>query len=113
MGGLPGALGIAGSLLGFHGGIAGGLLGGLTGNAGQLGSAHIGSDADGLTGGLSFGECRWFVPDLVRNFSSSVFFAFAAAFSRSSRLVPLKLLISFHALPPARCYPENISSCHC
>src|ERR1700682_4187895 len=88
MGGLPGALGIAGSLLGFHGGVPGGLLGGLTGNAGQLGSvalgsARIASDADRAPG----------------NFSSSVFFAFAAAFSRSSRPVPLKPLISFHALP--------------
>ena len=63
MGGLPGDLGIARRLLGFHGGIAGGLLGGLTGNAGQpgtvtLGSARRASDADGVTGGLSFGECR-------------------------------------------------------
>jgi hypothetical protein len=39
MGGLPGDLGIAGSLLGFRCGIAGGLLSGLSGNAGQPRSA--------------------------------------------------------------------------
>ena len=74
IGRLPGDLGTAGSLLGFHrsiagrllgfhGGIAGGLLGDLTGNAGQpgsvaLGSARLASEADSLSGGLSFGECR-------------------------------------------------------
>src|ERR1700737_4670018 len=74
IGGLPGDLGTAGSLLGFHrsiagglrgflGGIAGGLLVGLTGNAGQsdsvtLGSARVASDAHSLSGDLSFGECR-------------------------------------------------------
>jgi hypothetical protein len=35
-----------------------------------------------------------FTPDLARNFSSSAFFAFAAALSRSSKLVPLRLRIS-------------------
>ena len=57
MGGLRGDLGIAGSLLGFHGGIAGGLLGSLMGNAGQpgsvaLGSSRFASDADRVPGGI-------------------------------------------------------------
>src|ERR1700676_2437795 len=65
MGGLPGDLGIAGSLLGFHGGIAGGLFGSLMGHAGQpesvaLSGSCIASDADRVAGGLSFGEC-WVV----------------------------------------------------
>jgi hypothetical protein len=47
MGGVPGDLGIAGSLLGFHGGIAGGLLGSLMGNAGQPGSVALGSSRIG------------------------------------------------------------------
>jgi hypothetical protein len=71
---LPGDLGTAGSLLGFHRSIAGGILGchcnipggllvGLTGKPSQpgsvaLGSARVASDADSLSGGLSFGECR-------------------------------------------------------
>ena len=75
---MPGDPSIAGRLLGFHrsiagglldflGGLAGGLLVGLTGNVGQpgsvaLGGARIASDADSLSGGLSFGECRVVCP---------------------------------------------------
>src|SRR4029077_18216818 len=78
IGGLPGDLGTAGRLLGFHrsiagglrgflGGIAGGLLVGLTGNAGQpgsvaLGRAPVASDARSLPGGPAFGECRIVCP---------------------------------------------------
>jgi hypothetical protein len=64
IGGSPGDLGTAGSLLGCRCSIAGGLLVGLAGNAGQpgSGSARIASDADSLSGGLSSGECRIVCP---------------------------------------------------
>jgi len=94
---LPGDLGSAGRFLGLRcsvaggllGGIAGGLLVGFTGNASQPGSvafggARIASEADSLSGGLSFGECRVVCPGSRTNFSGSAFYARARAATGSS-----------------------------
>jgi hypothetical protein len=110
IGRLPGELGSAGRLLGFHRSIAGGLRGclgdtagglfvGLTSNAGQpgsvaLGGARIASDADGLSSGLSFGECRIVCPGsrtkllqlrLLRERPRGYWIDLAGAYLRSSR----------------------------
>jgi hypothetical protein len=100
---LPGDLGSAGRFLGFNCSIAGSLLGGLTSKPGQpgsvaLGSARIASDADSLSGGLSFRECRivcrgsrtkllQFRPLRVRGCAQSVV-----------KLVLLELSISLHLM---------------
>ena len=100
MSGLPSNLGITVSLLSFRGGVAGGLGGGLTSIARKLGRlARSATRASRATLMACRTACRSanagsFGPDFARNFSSSVFFAFAAVFSRSSKPVPLNLLTS-------------------
>src|ERR1700736_4546269 len=92
-----GVAGIAGRLL-F--GLEGDVMGGLPGSASRA-ACSASAAASRATSIAWRAACRSanagsFTPDLVRNFSSSAFFAFAAALSRSSTLAPFRLRISPH-----------------